>query len=197
MAATRDRIIVATNELFRRHGYHATSLSQISASSGATVGSIYHFFPGGKEALGVAVINTTGGVYRELFDSFATDPTDPVGAFHAFFTGAGQVLEESDYLDPCPIGTIAREVANTSEPLRLAAEQAFNSWITSARQYLIDAGIEPHDAVNLATTFVTNVEGAFVLCRTLRTTTPLVAVDQLVANAINHALEATTTSTQP
>ena len=54
MVDTRDRIIVATNELFRVHGYNATSLSQISQASGATVGSIYHFFPGGKEALAAA-----------------------------------------------------------------------------------------------------------------------------------------------
>ena len=197
MATTRDRIIVATNELFRRHGYNATSLSQISNASGATVGSIYHFFPGGKEALGVAVIDSTGAVYRELFESFATDPADPVGAFHAFFTGAARVLEESDYIDPCPIGTIAREVANTSEPLRLAAERAFDSWMTSARHCLTDAGIDPDEAANLATAFVINVEGAFVLCRTLRTTAPLDAVDHLVANSINRALETTTTSAQP
>ena len=55
MADTRDRILVATNELFRRQGYNGTSLSQISEAANATIGSIYHFFPGGKEALAVAV----------------------------------------------------------------------------------------------------------------------------------------------
>ncbi|MEZ5168034.1 MAG: TetR/AcrR family transcriptional regulator [Acidimicrobiales bacterium] len=79
MAATRDRIIVATNELFRRHGYHGTSLSQISEAADATTGSIYHFFPGGKEALAVAVITTTGAVYRELFESIAAEALDPRG----------------------------------------------------------------------------------------------------------------------
>ncbi len=77
MTATRDRIIVASNELFRRYGYNGTSLSQISAASGATTGSIYHFFPGGKEDLGVAVIETTAGVYRELFESIAGATSDP------------------------------------------------------------------------------------------------------------------------
>ena len=67
MATTEDRIIAATNELFRHHGYNGTSLKQISEASGATIGSIYHFFPGGKEALGVAVVEATGSVYRELF----------------------------------------------------------------------------------------------------------------------------------
>ena len=73
MPSTRDRIIVATNELFRRQGYNGTSLSQISKASGATIGSIYHFFPGGKEALAVAVVDATGEVYRELFESIVAE----------------------------------------------------------------------------------------------------------------------------
>jgi len=188
MATTRDRIIVATNELFRRHGYNGTSLSQISKAADATIGSIYHFFPGGKEALGVAVIDTTGAVYRELFETFAADPTDPVSAFHGFFAGAAGVLEESDFIDPCPIGTIAREVANTNEALRRAAERAFNSWIASARSYLIEAGVAPNMAASLATMFVATVEGTFVLSRTLRSTEPLLSASLHVASAIEHAL---------
>ncbi len=190
MATTRDRIIVATNELFRRHGYNGTSLSQISEAADATTGSIYHFFPGGKEALGVAVIETTGAVYRELFESFAADPSDPVGAFHDFFAGAAEVLETSDFIDPCPIGTIAREVANTSDPLRRAAERAFDSWIESARRFLVDAGIAPDTATRLASTFVALLEGAFVLSRTLRSTQPLRDAEHVVAGAIERGLEA-------
>ena len=187
MTTTRDRIIVATNELFRRHGYNGTSLSQISAAAHATTGSIYHFFPGGKEALGVAVIDTTGAVYRELFESIAAEQPDPASAFQSFFAGAASVLEESDFIDPCPIGTIAREVANTSEPLRRAAERAFNSWIASAKNYLINSGIDPDAADDLATMFVATVEGGFVLSRTLRSTDPLKAIALHVVAAIDTA----------
>jgi AcrR family transcriptional regulator len=132
MAGTRDRIIVATNELFRRYGYNGTTLTQISEASAATIGSIYHFFPGGKEALAVAVVETTGAVYRELFESIVAEADDAAAAYVDFFNGAAAVLEESDFIDPCPIGTIAREVANTSEPLRQAAKTVFDSWIAAA-----------------------------------------------------------------
>jgi AcrR family transcriptional regulator len=159
MASTRDRIIVATNELFRRHGYNGTSLSQISAASNATIGSIYHFFPGGKEALAVAVVDATGAVYRELFESIAADAESPPAAYVDFFTGAAIVLEESDFIDPCPIGTIAREVANASEPLREATGRAFASWIAAARTHLTAAGVRPDVADELAALFVSTVEG--------------------------------------
>ena len=196
MTTTRDRIIVATNELFRRHGYNGTSLSQISQAANATTGSIYHFFPGGKEALGVAVIDTTGAVYRELFESIAAEQPDPVSTFESFFAGAADVLEESDFIDPCPIGTIAREVANTSEPLRRAAERAFNSWIASAKNYLINSAIDPAAAADLATMFVATVEGGFVLSRTLRSTDPLKAIALNVVAAINTAPRTAHTTTR-
>jgi AcrR family transcriptional regulator len=188
VAQTRDRIIVASNELFRRHGYNGTSLSQISAASGATIGSIYHFFPGGKEALTVSVVETTARVYRELFDAIAAEAADPAQAFVDFFAGAAAVLQESNYIDPCPIGGIAREVANTSEPLRIAAAQAFQSWIGAAREHLVNAGVSPTTAGELATVFVAMVEGAFVLSRTQRSTEVLIAAGKHMAELTRQAI---------
>ena len=188
MGTTRDRIIVATNELFRRHGYNGTTLSQISKASGATIGSIYHFFPGGKEALAVAVVETTGSVYLELFLSIVAEAPDPAGAFADFFAGAAAVLEESDFIDPCPIGTVAREAASTSEPLRLAARSAFDSWIDAAGDHLRDAGVPPEEAAELAAVFVSTVEGMFVLSRTKRTTEPLMAAGRVLTKLVERAI---------
>jgi AcrR family transcriptional regulator len=188
MVSTRDRVIVATNEVFRRKGYNGASLSEISEASGVTIGSIYHFFPGGKEALGVAVIETTGAVYRELFESVAASATDPPGAYRDMFIGAAAVLEETDFIDPCPIGTVAREVANTSELLRIAANNAFNSWIDAASSHLRGSGIPRKQADDLATTFVATLEGTFVLSRTQRNTKPLRAAAPLIAGLVEQAL---------
>ena len=187
MVDTRDRIIVATNELFRRHGYNGTTLTQISEASAATIGSIYHFFPGGKEALAVAVIEATGAVYRELFESIVAEADDPAVAYVDFFTGAAAVLEESDFIDPCPIGTVAREVANTSEPLREAAERAFDSWIDAAHDHLTAAGIPGDEAADLAIVFVATVEGTFVLSRTQRSTRPLSVAGRHLAALVERA----------
>ena len=188
MSDRRDRIITATNELFRVHGYHGTSLSAISAASGATTGSIYHFFPGGKEELAVAVIETTGVIYRELFESIAAEAVGVASAYSDFFAGAAVLLEESDYLDPCPIGTVAREVASTSPALRAAAERAFTSWVDAATAHLVGGGIDEREALDLATLFVTTVEGCFVMCRTLRSTEPAHTAGRFLVPLVDAAL---------
>ena len=90
-------------------------------------------------------------MYRELFEAIVAEADNPAAAYVDFFTGAAAVLEESDFIDPCPIGTIAREVANTSEPLREAAKRVFDSWIAAAHAHLTAAGIPSDVAGELAT----------------------------------------------
>ena len=68
MAGTKERILDTTAELFRRYGYTGTGLKQIVAEANAPFGSIYHFFPDGKQQLGEQVIRRSGEMYRELFE---------------------------------------------------------------------------------------------------------------------------------
>ena len=53
----------STAELFRRQGYAGTGLKQILADANAPFGSLYHFFPGGKEQLGAETILASGRLY--------------------------------------------------------------------------------------------------------------------------------------
>jgi AcrR family transcriptional regulator len=58
--STRGRILDATALLYRRQGMSATGLKRISRAARAPGGSIYHHFPGGKEAITVEVIRRGG-----------------------------------------------------------------------------------------------------------------------------------------
>lgn len=168
MFSTRDRILSATNELFRRQGFNGTSLKQVTESAPATVGSIYHFFPGGKESLAAAVIETSGAAYRELFEMIADAEPNFGEAITAFFDGAAAVLETTDFIDICPIGTVAREVASTNNMLRAAAELVFASWVEAAEVRLVEASIATTEAHELAVSLVASIEGGFLLARSAR-----------------------------
>lgn len=51
----RQQVIQAASECFRRHGFHGTSMAQISQAAGMSVGHIYHYFKN-KEALIEALV---------------------------------------------------------------------------------------------------------------------------------------------
>jgi AcrR family transcriptional regulator len=168
MSDTRRRILTATNELFRRGGYHGTSLKEVIVGAGVTTGSLYHFFPGGKAELAAAALNDSGASYQQLFELIADEAPDVVTAFASFFDGAADTLEESDFLDVCPIGTVAREMASTDDGLRRAADAVFVGWVEAASGRLRAAGVGAAAADELAVTAIAAFEGSLVLARTRR-----------------------------
>src|SRR2546423_4963001 len=117
---TKERILETTAEMFRRYGYTGSGLKQIVAEAEAPFGSLYHFFPGGKEQLGDEVIRQAGHFYFLLFEAIFDAAPDVVTATSDFFAGAAETLRVTDYADACPIATVALEVANTNETLRKA-----------------------------------------------------------------------------
>ena len=187
-AGTRDRIVDATAECFRRQGYMATGLKQIASEADAAFGSLYHFFPGGKEELGAEVIRWSGRMYMQLFIDIALEVPDVVSAVGRFFTDAAKHLEETDYADACPIATVALEVASTSEVLRDACAEVFESWLSSATEYFAGAGIDRGEAHRLALCMLSLLEGAFIFSRAMRTTEPVLVAGAAAAAAVEDAV---------
>src|ERR1700761_8824383 len=146
MSTTKDRIIEASAELFRRQGYSATGVKQIVTAAKAPFGSLYHFFPGGKEELGATTVRISGALYGELVPAVFDQAPDVVTGVRDFFNGAADVLEASDYEDGCPIATVALEAASTSEPLREACAEVFESWIDLGSERFTAAGLDPASA---------------------------------------------------
>jgi AcrR family transcriptional regulator len=188
MAGTKDRIMDSSAELFRRQGYAGTGIKQILAAANAPFGSLYHFFPGGKEQLGAETIRSSGQLYIELFATIAMQAPDVPTAVGAFFSGAAETLVETDYADACPIATVALEVSSTNEQLRAACAEVFDSWIAGATQYFAAAGIAAAAARELAISMLCLLEGAFVFCRAMRSTEPLRVAGATAVAAATSAL---------
>ena len=188
--STKDRILEASSELFGRQGYVGTGIKAILTASNAPYASLYHFFPGGKEELGAAAIRTAGDGYRRLVEAVYNDTADPVTATRDFFDGAAALLEVSDFADACPIATVALEIASSSEVMRQAAAEAFDSWLVVLENCLVGAGLASARARELAITAFCAIEGAFILSRTTRTVEPMRIARELVATAITESLVA-------
>lgn len=186
--STKERILDVTAELFRRHGYNGTGLKQIVASANAPFGSIYHFFPGGKEELGEAVVRRAGAMYYELVEAIWTANPDPVEGLRDSFSGAAATLIETDYIDLCPIGTVALEMSSTSEPLRRATADVFEMWIDRAATRFIEAGVPASRARALAIQVNLLIQGAFMFARATRSTEAVEAAGEAAVALFEEAL---------
>jgi AcrR family transcriptional regulator len=174
-STTRDRILTASSELMRRNGYAGTGIKAILALSDTPYGSLYHHFPGGKEQLGTETLRQGGLAYLALVESIYAPGIDVVTATRVFFEEAAAFVESTDYVDACPIATIAGEIAGISDSMRAVAAEAFESWMS----------VELFCAI----------EGAFLLARTTRDAEPVriagraaeAAVQSSIAHAPQHA----------
>jgi len=185
---TKQRIVLASAELFRRQGAAATGLKQIAEQSGAPFGSIYHHFPGGKEEITETVIAHGGVHFGAIVGAILIAEPDVGDGIRAVFDGAAQTLIDTDYADACPIATIALEVASTNDRLRAATAEVFDGWIGGAAARFAAAGFAPTRACELAMAMVGALEGGFVLARAMRDPEPLRAAGRQLGASVEREL---------
>jgi len=186
----RQKMIESAAVLFRERGVQGTSFADVLAHSGAPRGSIYHHFRGGKTQLAEETTRWAGefivaGTVAALAES------DPVAALDGLRRWWTTVLRSSDYAAGCVI--VAATLEGAREPaVRDAAAEAFRSWEAVLAQALRDRGVATARARSVATLVIAAIEGAVVLSRAQRSTTPLERVTDelqgLVAGVLDQAL---------
>jgi AcrR family transcriptional regulator len=186
---TKERILDSSGELFRRQGYMGTGVKQIVEEAGAPFGSLYHFFPGGKEELGAETIRRSGALYGLLLIEFAGPDVALAAGIRSFFAAAAETLRETDFADACPIATVALEVSSTNEELRGACADVFNAWIVGGVERFAAEGIARGRARDLVIQMLAALEGAFVLSRALRSTEPVELAGAAAVAAIERELD--------
>ena len=81
---SRARMISAAEHLFRVQGLHATGLAEVLEQSGAPRGSLYHYFPGGKDELAGAALSTASARIEAALASLVERTGSVPGALRAY-----------------------------------------------------------------------------------------------------------------
>ena len=190
--ATRLALIGSARRLFGTSSYSEVSLAEIVEASGVTKGALYHHFPGGKDEIAAETIRWSGAMYALLLPAVFDPAPDFVTGVRDFYALAAVHLRESGWEDACPIATVALEVASTNEPLRIATAEVFDSWIDAATARGVREGLPEPEARRLGIAIIVALEGAFVLCRSLRSTEPLDVAGSIMVRAVQDSLTAHT-----
>lgn len=169
----RDDILDTTIRLMERQGYHATGLNQIIRESVTPKGSLYHYFPGGKEELATEAIelmaeNVSGHISNKL-----NEYADPAAGVESMLLMIGGFMEKSDFHHGGPLTTVASETATTNATLNAACRDAFQCWQDTFASYLRKHGMTEADADELGALIFAATEGAIIVCRTQKSTVTL------------------------
>lgn len=184
---TRQRMIRAAATLFRDRGYAGTGFRVIVEQAGATRGSIYHHFPGGKAQLAEEVAHWVGAAVADRIEQIASD-SDPVAAVDEFIDLVRTTLVQGRARPGCPVAAVALGAdAEEGDLLRVAA-QVFRTWERAFVCCLRDHGTTSDRASGLATLTVAATEGALILCRARGDDQPLRRVSGEVRRAVRAGL---------
>ncbi|HEV7556733.1 MAG TPA: TetR/AcrR family transcriptional regulator [Kofleriaceae bacterium] len=171
---TRKKLIDATGDLLRRQGFHATGLSDIVAESGAPRGSLYFYFPGGKDELSRAALEAAGASWRARIGAAVAGARDLDAAIASIVTLLADDLEASKFEHGCPVAAVALET--TSEPVRKAIVAHYAEWERAIAAYLVMSGMAAGAAQRFAVVALSAIEGALLLARVRKSRLPLVTV---------------------
>ncbi len=168
-AAVRDAMITGAERLLAGGGPAAAAIPRVLALTGAPRGSIYHYFPGGKDELVECAIESSDRRMRELIAE--KSPTTPVELVNRWFDIWAALLTRSDFDAGCAITAVV--VAGESPDSRDHAAAVF----AGQEQLLVDTlravGVPKADAERLAPIMIASAEGAVILGRAERGTRPV------------------------
>jgi len=178
-AMHRDELVETAMRLFRRQGFASTGLQQILAESGAPKGSLYHYFPGGKEELGAAAVTLAGQRVRDMLDGLAKRHEEPQAFVRGYCRVMSNWMAESEFRSGCPIATTLLENAPQSPAITRAGLDAVDSWIDVAAEVFGRVERPPRAARTRAQLLVAAVEGALILARLRQSRQPILDVARL------------------
>lgn len=164
----------ATFHLIEQQGYHGTGLNQIIKESGAPKGSLYYYFPNGKEELVAEAIKEYGQSLINRIQSVLIDATDPAEVTQLIFINLAKKMDESQCTKAGSFASVTLETANSSAILQKACKTMYDGCTNAYQEMLQKHGFSKARAVQIASFITSSMEGAIVLCRAKRNSQPLI-----------------------
>jgi TetR/AcrR family transcriptional repressor of lmrAB and yxaGH operons len=154
-------VIPMLGEIFREHGFSGTSLSAITLRTGLGKGSLYHFFPDGKNQMAAAVLDNVSAWFESNVFSLLRESKDPDSGIEKMFEAVDRYFNSGRRI--CLVGAFALD--DTRDQFALSINQYFSEWIRALSVALMRNGLSEKKARKNAEDVVAGIQGALVLAR--------------------------------
>lgn len=160
---SRADALPALAEAFRQHGFEGASLSVLSKATGLGKGSLYNFFPGGKEEMLAAVLADIDQWFAEAIFSPLEQSGRPSAAIASMMEEVTAYFQSGNRV--CLLGWVGLGSSRVAFIHQLAGY--FARWISSLARCLEHCRVPALLALQLAEETVSGIQGAIILSRAL------------------------------
>lgn len=187
----RKHILTKAAELFRTQGYHATSLSQILKTTETQKGTIYHYFPQGKEQLAIEAIEQTGKIREDFIKyHFSIEEDIALAIYNQVIEMANSSIEilEAPPKESVNISLVSMssEVWYSNDTLREACLKVYTDWQNLYYNQLVKKGFDKETSKALSITIQSMIEGAYVLSVTKKNLNPMKTIGDSIYKIIKN-----------
>ncbi|MFC3380060.1 TetR/AcrR family transcriptional regulator [Rugamonas sp. CCM 8940] len=161
MIAERSDVVPQLGEVFRTYGYEGASLARITEGTGLGKGSIYHFFPGGKEEMAQAVLDDIDVWFRDQVFLPLRQCGVAADGVAAMLAAVGRYFLSGQRV--CLVGVFA--LGHERDRFAVRVRDYFDEWIATLAGALERGGQDAAVARDLAEEAVGAIQGALVLAR--------------------------------
>jgi len=173
---TIENILDTSIELFFQKGIEATSISDITAKTGISKGSLYFHFPDKQTLVSEALSRYENSFFE--FINVSLQGNSPGEKMENFFESVKKMHKTKNYSGGCIFGNTALEMADKNDSLSQMVKHVFDRWTSILSNIIRDAQKTGEirrdiDSLVLANLIVSSLEGGIMLSRLEKNGEPL------------------------
>lgn len=158
----KSDVIPLVTEVFRELGYEGASLSKITARTRLSKGSLYYFFPGGKDEMAAEILaHIDKWFIKNIYEPL--EKNEPRAAIDHMWQEVDTYFKSGQRI--CLIGAFALD--ETRDRFAAVIRQYFVRWIEAFSAALVRAGISKETADQISEETIAGIQGGLVLSRAL------------------------------
>ena len=165
-------MLSAAVDLFAARGFEGVGIAELLQKSSAPRGSLYFHFPGGKEQIGVEVVERVGAEVAARFRGLHDSGVDLDTFIERVFKTTAKECKDRCYAASCPMAAIATGFGDCHPNLAAAVGAAFALWEREIATAAEARGLSAKNAEIFASSMVAAIEGAFVVSKAQRSSAP-------------------------
>ena len=185
---TKTHLLETGYQLIAKKGFTAVGIKQILDTAGVPKGSFYHYFAS-KEAFGEAIISNYFINYKMRLDTLVSRDVSAQQNLYDYFQSWYDTQQNGCDHGKCLVVKLSAEVADMSEPMRIALNAGYQQIITWLAEQIkagwADNSVPRPDNVaaeSMAKRWYFAWLGASLIAKISQTNTPLAEVWQMTTS---------------
>ena len=177
---TSEHFVDRTSELLREQGGGDVSLSMVLKACDAQKGSLYHFFPGGKDELVAAAVKKMHACATSHIRQCIDETQSAAGGARKHLLHIAKWADEPGTLG-MPFLALAATVGEANASVRAACGVALQEIECLFSKQLVAEGVESRRAKRLASFAMASIDGSILYARIQGNSKPVKLAADMIA----------------